>query len=90
MAIKLEIQPYCENCTIFDADVERPRKLYKTGATVIDPYEVFQTDTIVRCEYRNTCTGLMRYLEKERQKGEQQCLKSLKPKCSAGRLRSVE
>lgn len=70
MAIKLEVQPYCENCTIFDADVEHPRKLYKTGATVIDPYEVFQTDTIVRCEHRNTCAGLMRYLEKERQKGE--------------------
>lgn len=77
MAIKLEIQPYCENCTIFDADVDRPRKLYKyeTGATIYDQYEVLQTDTIIRCEHRNTCAGLMRYLEKERQKGEPNAIK---------------
>ena len=64
MAIKLEIQPYCENCMIFDADVERPTKLYGNDLPV------YQTATVVRCSRRNTCAGLMRYLEKELQKGE--------------------
>ena len=64
MAIKLEVQPYCENCTIFDADVERPTKLYGNDLPV------YQTATVIRCSRRNTCAGLMRYLEKELQKGE--------------------
>ena len=62
MAIKLEIQPYCENCMIFDADVERPTKLYGNDLPV------HQTATVVRCSRRNTCAGIMRYLEKELQK----------------------
>ena len=64
MAIKLEVQPYCENCMIFDADVEKPSKLY--GYDI----PLYQTDTVIRCSRRNTCVGLMRYLEKELRKGE--------------------
>lgn len=66
MAIKLEVQPYCENCVIFDADVERPTKLYSYNMTLC------QTDTVVRCSRRNTCAGIKRYLEKEMQKGEKE------------------
>ena len=64
MAIKLEVQPYCEDCMIFEADVERPMKLYGNDMPLR------QTDTVIRCCRRNTCAGLIRYLEKEQQKGE--------------------
>lgn len=64
MAIKLEIQPYCENCPIFEADVENSQKCYGNGMVF------YLTDTIIRCSRRSLCAGLKRYLEKERQKGE--------------------
>lgn len=66
MAIKLEIQPYCENCLVFAPDVEHPQKLCDHD------YVICLTDTVVRCSRRNTCAGLMRYLEKEMQKGEKE------------------
>lgn len=64
MAIKLEVQPYCENCTIFKADVDQPTKCYGDGMVF------YQTDTIVRCSRRNLCAGLIRHFKKEMQKGE--------------------
>ena len=64
MAIKLDVQPYCEDCTIFEADVERPTKLYGNNMPL------HQTDTVVRCSRRNLCAGLKRHLEKELLKGE--------------------
>lgn len=70
MAIKLEIQPYCECCTVFDPDVERPEKLCTMCAD--GSSDVYITDTIVRCRRRNTCAGIKRYLEKQMQKGEQE------------------
>ena len=66
MAIKLEVQPYYRDCTIFEADVERPTKLYGNDMPL------HQTDTVIRCTRRNTCAGLIRYLEKEQQKGEKE------------------
>lgn len=66
MAIKLEVQPYCENCLAFVADVERPQKAYGDG------HAIYLTDTVVRCAKRNTCAGIKRYLEKEMQKGEKE------------------
>ena len=59
MAIKLEVQSYCENCLVFDADVERPTKLYDGGTTL------YQTDTVIRCSHRNTCDRLIRYFTEE-------------------------
>ena len=62
MAIKLEVQPYCRDCTIFEADVEMPSKY-------VDSFNIpCQTDTIVRCSRRNVCAGIKRYLEKENKK----------------------
>ena len=55
MAIKLEVQPYCENCLVFDADVERP---------------LYQTDTVIRCSYRKCCAMLIRYVAEESRKGD--------------------
>ena len=66
MAIKLEVQPYCRDCTIFEANLVRPNKLYGNDMPL------HQTDTVIRCTRRNTCAGLIRYLEKEQQKGEKE------------------
>lgn len=64
--IKLEIQPYCERCEIFDPDIERPEKYcMKAGGQVT----ISRTDTIVRCSRRKLCEGLKRYLEKAMKEG---------------------
>ena len=62
--IKLDIQPYCEDCQIFEADVDEPIKMHSSNG------EIILTDTVIRCTKRNLCHGLKRYLEKELQKGE--------------------
>ena len=64
MAIKLEVQSYCENCSVFDADVEMPSKLYDSDMPL------YQTDTVIRCSHRNTCARLIRYFAEESRKGE--------------------
>lgn len=66
MAIKLEVQPYCEDCLVFEPDVERPQKVYGYD------HAIYVTDTIICCARRNTCAGIKRYLEKEIQKGEKE------------------
>ena len=60
--IKLDIQPYCEDCLMFDADVGKPTRMY--GYDGVER-AVIQTDTIVRCSRRKLCEGLKRHLEKE-------------------------
>ena len=61
--IKLDIQPYCEDCLMFEADVEKPARMY--GCDGIREAAIIQTDTIVRCSRRKLCEGLKRHLEKE-------------------------
>lgn len=62
--IKLEVEPYCEDCLIFDAEVESPQKYY-CGCDLVS-----QTDTIIHCSHRSTCASLMRYLKRTLSKGE--------------------
>ena len=61
--IKLDVQPYCEDCLMFEADVEKPARMY--GCDGIREAALIQTDTIVRCSRRKLCEGLKRHLEKE-------------------------
>lgn len=56
--IKVEVQNYCQSCLAFEPDVEKPTKFY-VGSDVVN-----QTDTIIRCEYRKRCEGIIRYLDK--------------------------
>lgn len=65
MSIRLEIKDYCHNCLDFEADVTKPERMYAEN-DVVGVYG----DTIVRCEYRNRCKGIKRYLE-QKMKGEQ-------------------
>lgn len=64
--IVLDIQPYCQDCLVFDPDVERPQKVYNLDE------ELIISDTVIRCSRRRTCAGIKRYLEKELQKGEKE------------------
>ena len=64
--IVLDIQPYCQDCLVFDPDVERPQKVYNLDE------ELIISDTIIRCSRRRTCAGIKRYLEKELSKGEKE------------------
>jgi hypothetical protein len=64
--IILDIQPYCQDCLVFDPDVERPQKVYNFDE------ELIISDTVIRCSRRRTCAGIKRYLEKELQKGEKE------------------
>ena len=61
--IKLDIQSYCEDCLMFEADVEKPARMY--GCDGIREAAIIQTDTVVRCSRRKLCEGLKRHLEKE-------------------------
>lgn len=57
MAIKLEVEEYCHGCPDFEADVTGPERISHNGV------DLMMTDTIVRCEYRNRCRAIKRYLE---------------------------
>lgn len=57
--IVLEVQDYCHDCPSFEADVQRPEKL------LTNTNEVIVGNTVVRCEYRNRCERLKRYLERK-------------------------
>ena len=61
--IKIDIQPYCEDCLMFEADVEKPARMYRYDG--IREAAIIQTDTVVRCSRRKLCEGLKRHLEKE-------------------------
>lgn len=65
MAIKLEVEDYCQECMDFNADVAGPVKVQISGQD-----DLILTDTIVRCEYRNRCRAIKRYLERQKAKEE--------------------
>lgn len=58
----LDIQPYCENCPAFEADVHKAKAESFDGKVIVS--------TTVSCERKKTCEGIKRYLEKESLKGE--------------------
>lgn len=61
--IRVDIHEYCQKCLDFEADVERPVKMFSGE-------EVIQTDTVIRCEYRGRCEAIRRYLEKNMKEKE--------------------
>lgn len=62
--IKIDVQPYCQDCQVFEADVANAHK------TINDDGEFDLTDTIVQCRRRNLCAGLVKHFRKQFQKGE--------------------
>lgn len=56
--IRLEVEPYCDDCIYFEPDVsEKPSRL-------TDGYkDYYYGDTVVRCKNRRICKNLMRHLK---------------------------
>lgn len=67
--IRVEVEPYCQECLDFEPDLKRPEKTILYG---LDPCEkpielVTVSDSIIRCKYRNRCRKIKEYLEKREQ-----------------------
>ena len=67
--IRVEVQPYCEKCRVFESDVEKPEVSYER---IFDPMSLqgfkeitHQTDTVIRCVRRNQCENIKRFLERQ-------------------------
>lgn len=61
MAIRLEVESYCDDCLDFEADVEKPTTYYAN-------FELFERygDTVIRCTHRAFCERLKDHLEKQK------------------------
>lgn len=57
--INLSVQPYCENCMDFEAEVKKIEYVYGSGRCY----------TEITCRNKSKCESIMRYLQEER-KGE--------------------
>lgn len=66
--IVLEVEPYCQECLSFEPDVEKPEKVI--GWASNEKEELILGDTVIRCEYRNRCKNLCRYLAKQQDKDQ--------------------
>lgn len=61
--IRLEAQPYCQECMDFEAEVEKPTVLYTLGN------QRYTSDTVIRCERRRHCEAIRKFLEKQKADG---------------------
>lgn len=61
--IRLELEPYCQDCDHFKADVEKSVQYYADFVF----YDSIG-DTVIRCRNRHLCGRIKKYLE--RKKGE--------------------
>ena len=61
--IKLELEPYCQNCPNFEPDTE---------ILTIQDYDSdpIRYDTFIKCENANKCKNMMRYLQNEVKKND--------------------
>ena len=59
MAIRLEVESYCDDCLDFEADVEKPT-IYYANFEVVETYG----DTVIRCSHRDFCERIKNHLEK--------------------------
>lgn len=57
--IRIEVEPYCNDCPAFEPDVEQPQRCFA------DDILFYQTDTVVRCKKRKHCARLVQYLRKQ-------------------------
>lgn len=57
--IRIDVEDYCHQCMDFHPDVIPPTKYW------VGNEQDSVGDTIIKCEYRKRCAGIMRYLEKK-------------------------
>lgn len=62
--IRIEVEEYCDACMDFSPDVSRPSKGFVTSIEDLSQL-TFQTDTIIRCEYRKRCDAIKKYLMRQ-------------------------
>lgn len=62
--IRIDIQPYCDDCLDFTPDVDSPVS-YDADRRIVR-----QSDTIIHCKYRNRCKNMVRYLQKQLEQGK--------------------
>ena len=63
--IRVDVEEYCSDCEDFQAEVERPSKMFANGGR-----DVFLTDTVITCTNRKRCEAIRRYLERGLKDGE--------------------
>lgn len=56
--IELLVEPYCHDCTNFEADV------HKIAAKLVDG-DIVYADTVISCKYKSRCKRMLKYLEKK-------------------------
>lgn len=62
--IRLDIQPYCDDCCDFDPDVIKPSKqLHRAEGS--DDVSLIKTDTVIRCKHAKRCETIRRYLKQQ-------------------------
>lgn len=61
--IVLEVEDYCHDCPDFEADVQKA----DIWAGIDEEIWNFG-DTVIRCEYRERCRSIRRYLKKDMEK----------------------
>lgn len=54
--ITLKVEPYCDDCRAFEAEVTKPTRTNNLNGSVI------QTDTIISCKNRGICSGIYQYM----------------------------
>ena len=59
MAIRLEVEPYCQDCPEFEADIQSPVRYYAD-------FELYEKtgDTVIRCKNKAVCNRIKEHLEK--------------------------
>lgn len=57
--IRLEVENYCQACLDFSPDVIKPQRV------LADNGEYEFTDTVVQCEHKRRCAGIVRYLDQQ-------------------------
>lgn len=59
MAIRLEVEPYCQDCPEFETDVQSPSLYYAN-------FELYMKtgDTVIRCKHKAVCNRIKEHLEK--------------------------
>ena len=61
--IKLELEPYCQNCPNFEPRVEVHTIECGFG-------DLVRYDTFIKCENAHKCKNMMRYLQMEEKKND--------------------
>lgn len=64
MSIRLEIEPYCDNCDEFQPEVN------KNAAYNDLTDDLMYCDTIITCKHANMCRSIKRYLDKGRKSND--------------------